>query len=103
MPIDRLNLAPHTLTLTLTLTSQGWDAEGGADHPSGTVMSLSGAPEFLVAWVTAPNITEAKALSEGLVMEELAACVNIVPGVESVYKWEGKVREVIRLVRVESV
>ena len=32
-------------------------------------------------------------LARELVEARLAACVNIVPGVESVYRWEGKVAE----------
>jgi uncharacterized protein involved in tolerance to divalent cations len=31
-------------------------------------------------------------LASGLVNEEPAACVNLVPAVESIYRWEGKVR-----------
>ncbi|CAN6285415.1 unnamed protein product [Urochloa humidicola] len=36
--------------------------------------------------------TEGKKLSESIISEKLAACVNIVPGIESVYWWEGKVQ-----------
>ena len=34
-----------------------------------------------------------KPLARELVEARLAACVNIVPGVESIYRWEGKVAE----------
>lgn len=34
-----------------------------------------------------------KPLARQLVESRLAACVNIVPGVESIYRWEGKVAE----------
>lgn len=30
-------------------------------------------------------------MAEALVSEQLAACVNIVPMIESIYRWEGKV------------
>ncbi len=44
-----------------------------------------------VAYVTVPNMEVAKKISHGLVTSKLAACVNIIPGVTSVYEWEGKV------------
>jgi periplasmic divalent cation tolerance protein len=45
----------------------------------------------LIVFVTAPNGEESNLLAEALVAEQLAACVNLVRGVESVYRWEGKV------------
>lgn len=45
----------------------------------------------LIVFVTATNADEANKIAESVVNERLAACVNIVPGVESVYRWEGKV------------
>jgi periplasmic divalent cation tolerance protein len=35
---------------------------------------------------------EALYIAHALVARELAACVNIVPGVESLYRWKGKVQ-----------
>lgn len=46
-----------------------------------------------VAYVTTPSEEVAKKLAHGLISEKLAACVNIVPKVTSVYFWEGKVNE----------
>eukprot|EP01059_Diplonema_ambulator_P009907 TRINITY_DN19894_c0_g1_i1.p1 TRINITY_DN19894_c0_g1~~TRINITY_DN19894_c0_g1_i1.p1 ORF type:complete len:123 (+),score=57.08 TRINITY_DN19894_c0_g1_i1:39-371(+) len=45
-----------------------------------------------VCYVTSPKDVGEK-LAEGLVNSELAACVNIIPQVTSVYKWEGKVEK----------
>jgi len=46
-----------------------------------------------MAFVTAPDETVAKKLAKGLVENKLAACVNIIPSVTSVYEWEGKINE----------
>lgn len=43
-----------------------------------------------IALVTAPRGRRAEALAQGLVRERLAACVNIVPGVVSHYRWQGR-------------
>src|ERR1700688_2987509 len=40
---------------------------------------------------TAGNEPEARKIAHELVERGLAACVNIIPRIESVYRWEGKV------------
>jgi periplasmic divalent cation tolerance protein len=45
----------------------------------------------LVALVTVKDREEGLLIAESLVDERLAACVNLVPAIESVYRWEGKV------------
>jgi periplasmic divalent cation tolerance protein len=42
--------------------------------------------------ITAGSQEEADRIAQALVGEMLAACVNIVPGVTSVYRWEGEVQ-----------
>ncbi|KAL6983152.1 hypothetical protein U1Q18_016547 [Sarracenia purpurea var. burkii] len=46
----------------------------------------------IVVYVTVPNKDAGKKLAESLVKEKLAACVNRVPGIESVYQWQGEVQ-----------
>ncbi|XP_018579207.1 protein CutA homolog isoform X2 [Anoplophora glabripennis] len=46
-----------------------------------------------VAYVTAPNEEVAKKIGHGLVSRKLAACVNIVPKITSIFEWEGKINE----------
>lgn len=48
--------------------------------------------EHLVVLITAGSREEAEQIAESLVGEMLAACVNIIPGVTSVYRWQEKVQ-----------
>jgi periplasmic divalent cation tolerance protein len=48
--------------------------------------------EPLVVLIMAGSQEEADHLAHSLVTEMLAACVNVVPGVTSVYRWEGEVQ-----------
>ncbi|HEX9241649.1 MAG TPA: divalent-cation tolerance protein CutA [Anaeromyxobacter sp.] len=47
----------------------------------------------IVVLVTAPTADRAAELARTLVEERLAACGNVVPGLRSIYRWEGKVQE----------
>lgn len=76
----------------------GWDKEEASSGASAAttgpeVIPAERATEFIVAWVTVPSKEEAGKLAEGLVQARLAACVNLLPGVESVYQWEGKIEK----------
>lgn len=42
--------------------------------------------------VTVPDPASGEALARALVGERLAACANIVPGIVSVYRWEGTIQ-----------
>ena len=56
----------------------------------------------LIVLVTTPNNDEAARIAGALVSERLAACVNIVPGIDSVYRWEGQVarrREALMIIK----
>ena len=47
--------------------------------------------EFVVAFVTVGSSDEANHIAKVLVGERLAACVNIVSGIQSVYSWKGDI------------
>jgi len=47
--------------------------------------------DAIVVFMTATNGEEATRLAEMLVGAHLAACVQILPEVESVYRWQGKI------------
>lgn len=56
----------------------------------------------IIVFVTAPNSDEAARIADLLVSERLAACVNIVGGIESIYRWEGQVardREALLIIK----
>lgn len=42
-------------------------------------------------YITTSNRDEAKKIGTALVEEKLAACVNIMDGMESIYRWENKI------------
>ncbi|KPK41775.1 MAG: hypothetical protein AMJ78_04610 [Omnitrophica WOR_2 bacterium SM23_29] len=44
----------------------------------------------LIIFITASSKREAKKIATNLVGKRLVACVNIVPGVESIFTWKGK-------------
>jgi periplasmic divalent cation tolerance protein len=46
--------------------------------------------DFIVVFMTAPDGETAGRIARTLVEEGLVACVNIVPGLRSIYRWEGK-------------
>jgi periplasmic divalent cation tolerance protein len=58
------------------------DDQDRADTGSGVVLVYS----------TFPNPEAAVAVGEGLIQASLAACVNILPVMQSVYVWEGKLQ-----------
>ena len=47
----------------------------------------------LVVLVTAPSAEKAAELGRVLVSERLAACASVVPGIRSIYWWEGRVQD----------
>ena len=56
-------------------------------------------------FITTNTIESATSLANGLVQNDLAACVNIIPGVTSIYKWEGALnsdQEVILMVKTRQ-
>ena len=47
----------------------------------------------LIVLSTAGSEEEARKIARHMVDRQLAACVNIVPQIESIYRWQGKVEE----------
>ncbi len=63
------------------------------------------ASRLLVVLMTAPDRDEASRIAELLVNSRLAACVQILPEVQSVYRWKGEVErntEILLLAKTTS-
>ena len=53
-----------------------------------------------LAYMTAASVDDAKAIGRVLVGERLAACVNVIPGMVSLYRWEGAMEEAAEVVLI---
>ncbi|MFH1515361.1 MAG: divalent-cation tolerance protein CutA [bacterium] len=47
----------------------------------------------LIVFCTVKDLDEAATIAKILVKEKLAACVNIVPSIRSIYRWKGKIND----------
>lgn len=60
--------------------------------------------DVVVVFVTVPSEEKGLELAKGLVEGKLAACVNLIPSLRSIYFWEGKVcddRELLLLIKTK--
>jgi periplasmic divalent cation tolerance protein len=61
--------------------------------------------KYIVVLVTCPTKEEGERIAESIVLEKLAACVNIVPQVSSIYFWEDKLessQEALLVIKTKS-
>ena len=49
--------------------------------------------DVLLVISTFPDAETAKRISAALVTEKLAACANLLPAIDSIYRWQGKLEE----------
>jgi periplasmic divalent cation tolerance protein len=62
--------------------------------------------EFLVLLSTCPDAATAERLGRTLVEESLAACVNVLPGLRSIYRWNDAVQcdeEALMIIKTTSI
>ncbi len=61
--------------------------------------------QALVVCCTCPDSATAERIAETVVGEQLAACVNIAPGLTSIYRWQGQVQrdaELLLIIKTRS-
>jgi periplasmic divalent cation tolerance protein len=61
--------------------------------------------EPILVYTTYPSLVEAENAGHGLVEAGLAACVNILPGMVSIYRWKGAVEradEVVMMIKTRA-
>jgi periplasmic divalent cation tolerance protein len=49
--------------------------------------------QAIFIYITVPTEAEAQKIAEAVVADRLAACANIIPGMKSIYHWEGKLEQ----------
>ncbi|MBA6232765.1 MULTISPECIES: divalent-cation tolerance protein CutA [unclassified Colwellia] len=60
---------------------------------------------FQVIMCTCPDINNAKLIAQHLIKERLAACVNIIPNVISIYRWQDAIecdKEIQLIIKTQS-
>ncbi len=59
--------------------------------------------DVILVLSTASSEKEAVTIAQALVEQELAACVNVVPAIRSIYRWKGKIwNEVENLIFIKT-
>jgi periplasmic divalent cation tolerance protein len=61
--------------------------------------------EYIVVFITAGSQEEARMIGDTLIGQRKAACVNIIPQINSLFRWEGKIeddRESLLLVKTRA-
>ncbi|MBA3685612.1 MAG: divalent-cation tolerance protein CutA [Planctomycetes bacterium] len=61
---------------------------------------MTAVDEVRMVYLTAPDEACAAAIARTLVDERLAACVNILPGMRAIYRWEGAIEDVREVVLI---
>jgi periplasmic divalent cation tolerance protein len=56
--------------------------------------------EFVFVYMTTSSLDQARVIGRRLVEARLAACANILPGMESIYHWQGKIETALETVLI---
>ena len=66
---------------------------------------MKSATSFAIALVTAPDLKTARALARAALTARLIACANLIPKIESHYRWRGKIEsgaEVLLILKTQK-
>jgi periplasmic divalent cation tolerance protein len=69
------------------------ETSGPRARPEPVELPIARPERVLVAVSTAPDRDTARAIARTLVEERLAACVNLVEPIESIYRWQGQIEQ----------
>jgi len=61
---------------------------------------------YIIAFVTAASEEEAARIGQAIVGEKLAACVNIIRSIRSIYRWQGRIedgQEVLLIIKTKEI
>ncbi|NNC90639.1 MAG: divalent-cation tolerance protein CutA [Akkermansiaceae bacterium] len=61
--------------------------------------------KVLVVLCTFPDVEQARQIGTALIEKQLAACVNVIPGIGSIYEWQGEIKqegEVLALIKTSE-
>lgn len=61
--------------------------------------------DYITVFITASSLDESKRIGKSLVEERLAACVNIITQVQSIFRWKGKIcdeQEAFMIIKTRS-
>lgn len=88
--------------LILEILSKGKYEEHNVVNDQGNEQAKEFSMKPIVCLCTCPDKEVAEKLACMLIEENLAACVNLLPGIESVYRWDGNIersQEVLLLIK----
>ncbi len=66
-------------------------AAGSVAPPRSSLPDM--ADEVLLAFSTFPDPETARRIARQLIAENFAACANMIPAIESIYRWQGKIEQ----------
>src|SRR5687768_13305402 len=73
-------------------------------HPIPRTAADKKKDDYRVVMVTAPDLKTARRIARAALKKKLAACANLIPGLESHYWWKGKLessREILLLLKTD--